>query len=173
MNTMRYISANYMTSMVTIFTQNSNTSSSHKCANRLFHNGCALNKDQPTPTTYQDRLSKHRPCGGLSETQENRAKRMMLDQMASGISITVVATECALSRSHFSRAFKKTMGCPPSEWLRHSRITRAKELLRNRKFSITYVGMECGFSDQSHFIRIFTALTGITPGKWRAQQACI
>lgn len=173
MNTMRYISKNNITSTGPVLTHKLKASSYFNCAGQLFHNWGVFNQDEPLPASYHNRPSKQRPRGGLSATQENRAKRIMFDHMGCGVSIKTVATECELSRSHFSRAFKKTMGCAPSEWLRHSRIARAKELLRNRKLSITYVGMECGFSDQSHFTRIFTTFTGMSPGKWRAQQACV
>nr|WP_245454026.1 AraC family transcriptional regulator [Bradyrhizobium sp. AC87j1] len=30
--------------------------------------------------------------------------------------------------------------------------------------------MRCGFSDQSHFTRVFSARMGTTPGRWRLER---
>jgi AraC-like DNA-binding protein len=38
-------------------------------------------------------------------------------------------------------------------------------------FDETYVALECGFSDQSHFTRVFGAHTGTTPRRY-AEQFC-
>ena len=43
-----------------------------------------------------------------------------------------VARECRLSVSHFSRAFRRTVGVAPHSWLVTRRIEVAKEKLRNR-----------------------------------------
>jgi AraC-like DNA-binding protein len=40
-------------------------------------------------------------------------------------------------------------------------------LLHNRHFSLPEVALACGFSDQSHFTRVFTRLSGTSPGVWR------
>jgi AraC family transcriptional regulator len=29
------------------------------------------------------------------------------------------------------------------------------------------VALNCGFANQSHFTRVFTRLTGVSPGQWR------
>ncbi|WP_237140718.1 helix-turn-helix domain-containing protein [Pseudomonas silesiensis] len=75
-----------------------------------------------------------------------------------------------MSRSHFSRAFKKATGHSPRDWFQLARLTRAKELLEQTDFSITQVGMECGFADQPHFTKIFSRKFGMPPGKWRAKE---
>ena len=47
------------------------------------------------------------------------------------------------------------------------RVMRAKELLRNVNLSVAYMASVCGFAHHSHFTRVFTAMTGCSPGKWR------
>ncbi|WP_240500441.1 helix-turn-helix domain-containing protein [Pseudomonas syringae] len=106
----------------------------------------------------------------LAPWQEKRAKNIMINKMAQGVSIAQVARECALSRSHFSRAFKSATGYAPRDWLRQEKITRAKELLSHRSMSISEICLECGFSDQSHLTRTFTKVVGVSPRRWRTQQ---
>jgi AraC-like DNA-binding protein len=46
-------------------------------------------------------------------------------------------------------------------------VEQNKGLLRDGRLSLSDVALSCGFADQSHFTRVFTKLTGLTPGAWR------
>jgi AraC-like DNA-binding protein len=105
----------------------------------------------------------------LSYWQERTAKELMMAHLGSAIQISVIAKECALSRSHFSRAFKNSTGHTPSAWLLRARLARAKELLAQTDWAIAQVGYECGFADQPHFTRVFARELGMAPGKWRVE----
>lgn len=107
-----------------------------------------------------------RPIGALTAWQERRAKELMLRNVISAVKISDVAQHCYLSRSHFSRAFKKTTGFSPQIWLLQAKIEKAKHLL-TKYLPITQIGLECGFSDHSHFTRTFFRLEGLTPRAWR------
>jgi AraC family transcriptional regulator len=72
-----------------------------------------------------------------------------------------------LSVSHFSRAFRRTIGVAPHRWLLTRRVEVAKEKLRDRRFSLSDVPLACGFADQSHLTRVFTGRVGLSPGAWR------
>lgn len=103
----------------------------------------------------------------LSPWQERRAKEMMASHMDRGLSIAQIATECSLSRSHFSRAFKKNTGYSPRDWFLQVRLDKAKSLLTQSSVSISRISLDCGFADQSHFTRVFTRRVGVTPFNWR------
>lgn len=103
----------------------------------------------------------------LSRWQEQLAKRLMMEQLDDGLSVSEIASACSLSRSHFSRAFKKNTGVSPRDWYQQLRIAKAKRMLLNTCLPISQIGAECGFSDQSHFTRVFTKTVGCTPLSWR------
>ena len=105
--------------------------------------------------------------GGLAPWQQRRAKEIIEANLVGEISLTELARECCLSASHFSRAFRDTVGISPHQWLLRRRIEKAKQLLRNRQLSLSEVALDCGFADQSHFTRVFTKLSGTSPGAWR------
>ncbi|WP_376739006.1 MULTISPECIES: helix-turn-helix domain-containing protein [Pseudomonas] len=67
----------------------------------------------------------------------------------------------------FSRAFKKNTGVSPRDWYQQLRIAKAKRMLLSTCLPISQIGAECGFSDQSHFTRVFTKTVGCTPLNWR------
>lgn len=105
--------------------------------------------------------------GGLAVWQLQRAQALMMDGLIQPLSIANVARECGLSYPHFYRAFKKSVGVPPRQWLCGLKVERAKWLLINTDQSLTEVASTCGFSDQSHFTRTFTRWVGMAPGVWR------
>jgi AraC-like DNA-binding protein len=72
-----------------------------------------------------------------------------------------------MSLSHFSHAFRRTLGVAPHKWLIEQRILVSKEKLRNDWLRLTDVAAECGFCDQGHFTQHFTRIVGVSPGAWR------
>ncbi|MET4356301.1 AraC-like DNA-binding protein [Bradyrhizobium sp. RT9b] len=78
-----------------------------------------------------------------------------------------VARECDLSVGYFSRAFRRTTGVAPHKWLIEQRIALSKEKLRDGGLSLSDVAAQCGFTDQSHFTRVFNRIVGVSPGAWR------
>jgi len=107
----------------------------------------------------------------LSPWQERRAKELMSSQMDKGLSIARIASECSLSRSHFSRAFKKNTGLSPRDWYLQMRLDKARGLLSDSGLTISQISLDCGFADQSHFTRVFSRMTGVTPFNWRRSMA--
>jgi AraC-like DNA-binding protein len=82
------------------------------------------------------------------------------------LSLAGAAATCGLSRSYFSKAFKATTGRSPHRWLIEYRIQQSRQKLRGPG-TIADIALECGFTDQSHFTRVFTQLVGVPPGLWR------
>ncbi|MDQ0586158.1 AraC family transcriptional regulator [Variovorax paradoxus] len=108
---------------------------------------------------------------GLAPWQERRAKAFMMQHLAGDVSLADAARECALSRSHFSKAFKQTTGQTPHAWLVTQRVEAARRLLEQPHLPIAEIAASCGFSDQSHLTRVFTAHTGTSPARWRRLNA--
>ncbi len=106
-------------------------------------------------------------AGGLTPSQERRAKALIASNLSGDIGLADLARECGLSPSHFSRAFRQTVGVSPHRWVVQQRIMRARDLLRDSAMSLEDVASACGFFDQSHFTRSFSAHVGTTPGVWR------
>jgi AraC family transcriptional regulator len=103
----------------------------------------------------------------LSVLHEARAKEMLLASTEERVSIEDIANACNLSRSYFIRAFKDTTHRTPYQWLIERRIELARELLRHSDKPLSDIAISCGFTDQSHFTRIFSQIVGAPPGAWR------
>jgi AraC-like DNA-binding protein len=62
--------------------------------------------------------------------------------------------------------FRQSIGMPPYRYVTMRRLA-AVELIRKTLKPLAEVAIEVGFSDQSHFTRVFTQMTGETPGALR------
>lgn len=105
--------------------------------------------------------------GGLSPWQLRRALDFMTAHLSDDPTIGQVAQECGLSSGYFARAFRRTMGAAPHQWLMRKRIERAQDLLISGGIDLADIALVCGFSDQSHFTRVFAQHAGSPPGQWR------
>lgn len=95
------------------------------------------------------------------------ALKYMQDHLQDDISRDDVANVACLSPSHFSRVVKQTFGRSFTELLAKMRIDRARELLVRTEKSLIQICLDCGFSDQSYFTKVFQKYTGRTPGEYR------
>ncbi len=71
------------------------------------------------------------------------------------------------SPSYISRLFKSEMGISASDYIRKVKIDKAKNLLRFSDFSMVEIASYLSFSSQSHFIKLFSEETKMTPKKYR------
>ncbi len=79
--------------------------------------------------------------------------------------MAVLARQAGLSREHFHRLFRKTIGLAPLEYARLARMARAKRLLL-QGMSASHAALDCGFADQAHFARWFKRYFGVTPAAY-------
>ena len=103
----------------------------------------------------------------LSLQQERRAKDLLTADLSSEPSLARIAEDLGLPDSSFRAAFRATTGQPPFRWLRQHRVETAKQLLKGTNLRLAEIAYTCGFADQSHFTRVFTSHTGVSPGRWR------
>lgn len=69
--------------------------------------------------------------------------------------------------SHLARSFQRAQGCTVGDYQRSLRIELARKALAECEGSIADVAAMAGFSDQSHFARVFKRITGETPRDYR------
>ena len=66
-----------------------------------------------------------------------------------------------------SKYFSKYFNCTLGDYIRRIKIDRALALIRENRQTLTGIAHQCGFTDQSHFIRTFTHFTGMLPKEYR------
>ncbi len=106
-------------------------------------------------------------AGGLARWQARRTVTYIEAHLESRLDVPLLANLVSFSRSHFSRAFKRSLGIPPMTYVKARRVERAKELIASTNQQLTEIAHICGFADQSHLNRSFRQVFGLSPGRWR------
>ncbi|PWC40013.1 hypothetical protein TSO352_06845 [Azospirillum sp. TSO35-2] len=104
---------------------------------------------------------------GLAVWQVRRVTAHIDAHLADTIRNRDLAAAVKLSCGYFCQAFKESFGCPPHAYIVRRRVERAKELLETTSTPLSQIALDCGFSDQSHFSRIFRRVAGEAPRLWR------
>lgn len=105
--------------------------------------------------------------GGLSGYRLRRVTEFINENLEEDLSLAAIASVADLSQYHFARAFRRTTGLTPQQYLMQQRIERAKELLAKDDLPIVEVSLRTGFKNQSHFTTLFRKFTKLTPKNWR------
>lgn len=81
------------------------------------------------------------------------------------LSMEALAQHLHISQRQLERLYQMQVGVTPKLYARLLRVENARQALKqNTAFSLTDLGLQLGFYDQSHFIREFKAIVGMTPG---------
>ena len=105
--------------------------------------------------------------GGLSGYRLRRVQEFIDANLEEDLSLAELAEVADLSQFHFARAFRRSTGLTPQQYLMQQRIERAKELLSHADLPIVEISLRTGFKNQSHFTTLFRKFTTFTPKLWR------
>lgn len=84
----------------------------------------------------------------------------------SELNVDDLASSMNFSRSVFYRKMISIMGISPVDFMRKTRIARAKELINSQQYTLSQVAYMTGFSDPKYFGKIFKRETGMNPSEF-------
>lgn len=87
------------------------------------------------------------------------------------LDLASLAAEAGMSRYHFLRVFRRTVGTTPYQFVLTTRMRRAADRLATTHDPITAVAFDAGFGDLSTFVRRFRRLFGTSPSDFRRRHA--
>ncbi len=122
--------------------------------------------------------SPHREGGQAQFIEQPLAKRsgdqsinQLLDKLLQDLhqsyQIDQLATQLNMSRSTFTRHFKKATGMSVNQWLIEARLQRARDLLEGSNLSIEQIAEQAGFHSTSALRQHFQQKHQISPSAWR------
>ena len=95
-------------------------------------------------------------------------KELIQDHIDTNLSLKELSKGLEISPSYLSREFSKYFeDLSFGEYIRKLRIEKALELIQTSDYSLTEIAYLTGFSDQSHFNRIFKKHTGKNPSSFK------
>jgi AraC-like DNA-binding protein len=95
-------------------------------------------------------------------------KEIIQDQIDTNITLKQLSKDLDINPAYLSREFSKYFNdLSFGDYIRKLRIEKAIEYLNTSNYSLTKIAYLTGFSDQSHFTRIFKRHTGQNPSVYR------
>lgn len=82
-------------------------------------------------------------------------------------SLEEISSLIDLSPSHCARKVRQTVGLSLGRLIQRRRLAAAMMVLKDDDIPLAKLALDLGFSSQSHFTRLFSSLTGITPARYR------
>ncbi|MFE0556836.1 AraC family transcriptional regulator [Paenibacillus sp. NPDC058910] len=98
-----------------------------------------------------------------------KVEQYIYNNLYQKLNVQEIADYVGLSTDYLSKQFKKETGMTIVEYLLQEKIKEAKNLMNYSNLSISEISNHLQFYDQSHFIRVFKRICGITPKQYKLQ----
>lgn len=89
------------------------------------------------------------------------------------LSVSELANQFSYSGRHLSRKLQQLTGMNSEQTLMYKKYIRSIFLMHQSNLSLTEIGYDCDFSDQSHFIKTFKTFTFLTPSEYKKRKSQI
>lgn len=113
---------------------------------------------------------KHKSATKKTPEWVKELKEIIQDQIDTNLNLTEISKSLEINPSYLSREFSRHFNnLSFGEYIRKLRIEKAIELIKLSTYSLTEIAYLTGFSDQSHFTRIFKQQTGKNPSVFKKE----
>jgi AraC family transcriptional regulator len=89
------------------------------------------------------------------------------EEFAENLTSESLAADAGVHPVHLAAVFRKFQRETIGDYVQKRRVEHASALLHDPEMPLSDVAYRCGFSDQSHFTRVFKRRLGLTPGAYR------
>jgi AraC-like DNA-binding protein len=96
-----------------------------------------------------------------------RVIELMQGDPSRNFSLGKMAQSVNLSAPYFCYLFKSITGVPPAKYLKSLRMHQSTVLLTTTFLSVKEIVRHVGLADESHFVRDFKRIYGVTPSEYR------
>ncbi|MDG5492353.1 helix-turn-helix transcriptional regulator [Psychroserpens sp. SPM9] len=91
----------------------------------------------------------------------------ILHQNSHDLNLKSLSEALDVHPAHISRAVPQYLKTTLGDYIRRHKVKQAIGYLMNSNLSLTDITYRCGFSDQSHFTRLFKLYIGMTPKQYK------
>lgn len=114
---------------------------------------------------------KQKSSGTKVPAWAKELKEIIQDQIDTNLTLKEISKDLDIHPAYLSREFSKYFdNLSFGEYIRKLRIDKAIELLGSSTYTLTEIAYLTGFSDQSHFTRIFKQHMGEIPSVYRKKR---
>ena len=98
----------------------------------------------------------------------SQAEEFLRAHFTEHLNLVMVSAAVGVHAVHLAREFRKHYACTAGDYIRRLRVEYACREIGKSSSSLAQIASAAGFSDQSHFCKVFRRLTGMTPAEYRA-----
>ena len=124
-----------------------------RCLELLSVNLCRLNGKEHYQTVHSCKR----------ETME-RAREILLTRLENPPTLTELSRIVGTNECSLKRGFKEIFGCTVYNFVQENRLERAYQLITGCGYNVSESAFAVGYSNLSHFSKVFKAKFGISPG---------
>lgn len=131
-------------------------------ANELYHNQTFNQQVQIILAWIKNKIPTYNFQYSIS-----RVQKLMSYNCLHNLTVKKLSTEICLSDRQLRRFSHDWLGMNTEEFILYKKYLNSLNLLHNSKQTLTEIGLEAGYYDQSHFIREFKSYTDLTPKQYQ------
>ena len=136
----------------------------HDYAGQLYGESMTMTLATHLVTAYSLAHNKrYAPPGKFSAAQLLTIIDYSRSHLDEKIGLAELAQITHMSRFHFARLFKHTLGISPYQYLLGLKMDKAKHYIRHNQHAFGEIAHLLGFADQAHFANAFKKATGQSP----------
>lgn len=125
---------------------------------------------EQTLLTAINKLIKEKTTYKKTPAWAKELKEIIQDHIDTNLTLKEISKDLDINPAYLSREFSKYFdNLSFGDYIRKLRIEKAIELLNNSDYSLTEIAYLTGFSDQSHFTRIFKQHIGKNPSDYKKE----
>lgn len=112
-------------------------------------------------------ISNHLPKEKNTPHWVTQLKELLRNNWNNTIELSYLSRLLNVHPVTISKNFSKYFGCSLGEYMRKLKVEHSIPLIKSGNTSLTGIAYDCGFADQSHFIRTFKNFTGVLPLRFK------
>ena len=93
----------------------------------------------------------------------------IMANLATELSIPVLAQQAGISPRHFARCFQDEIGVTPAKFVERARFEAARQMLAEDELTLEKVAARCGFGSAETLRRVFIRRVGMSPAAYRVR----
>jgi AraC family transcriptional regulator len=100
-----------------------------------------------------------------------QVREFVHEHFSEGLTTNEISQVVGIHPVHLARVFRHHYRMTIGDYIRRLRVEDAARQIRSSRLPLLEIGLAAGFSDQSHFCRIFKRYIGATPSAYRSEHS--
>ncbi len=107
--------------------------------------------------------------GSYDKIYFEKACDYMYNNFMYSVTVAQTATFVGIDRTYLYKVFEKNSGISPKKFLTEIKINAAKNMIKEKAFTLNQIALSCGFVDSATLCKQFKLVTGKTPKQFKIE----